>query len=174
MARSFRPTLTSSAPRFLRVDFHPTPTGYQITEANSDVAGGFIEGSGITALWEDHADGRRTGDPAGALATALLTRFGRGARVGLLHLTRYTDDRQVVAYLGRRFDEAGLHSVLFDALQLRSGLRAHVTAKDYDAIAKDAATLKANYALIETRVRVARDSSLLPVRVAIAPAPPPP
>ena len=29
------------------------------------------------------------------------------------------------------------------------GLRAHVTAKDYDAIAKDAATLKANYAKIE-------------------------
>ena len=29
------------------------------------------------------------------------------------------------------------------------GLRGHVPAKDYDAIAKDAATLKANYALIE-------------------------
>ena len=29
------------------------------------------------------------------------------------------------------------------------GLRAHATAKDYDAIAKDAATIKANYALIE-------------------------
>jgi mono/diheme cytochrome c family protein len=30
-----------------------------------------------------------------------------------------------------------------------TGLRGHVTAKDYDAIAKDAATLKANYAKIE-------------------------
>ncbi len=29
------------------------------------------------------------------------------------------------------------------------GLRAHITAKDYDAIAKDAATLKANFAKIE-------------------------
>ena len=29
------------------------------------------------------------------------------------------------------------------------GLRAHVMAKDYDAIAKDAAVVKANYALIE-------------------------
>ena len=30
------------------------------------------------------------------------------------------------------------------------GLRAHTAAKDYDAIAKDAATVKANYALFET------------------------
>jgi cytochrome c556 len=30
-----------------------------------------------------------------------------------------------------------------------AGLRAHVPAKDYDAIAKDAATLKANFAKIE-------------------------
>jgi cytochrome c556 len=30
------------------------------------------------------------------------------------------------------------------------GLRAHTAAKDYDAIAKDAATLKTNYALFET------------------------
>jgi cytochrome c556 len=30
------------------------------------------------------------------------------------------------------------------------GLRAHAAAKDYDAIAKDAATLKTNYALFET------------------------
>lgn len=114
----------SQAPRFLRVDFHPTAEGYRITEANTDVAGGFIEGSGGARLWTQQGAGKSAGDPAGALAAAFTRAFGVGAPVGLLHLSQYTDDRQVVSYLARRFDEAGLRSVLMDVSQLRPGLRA--------------------------------------------------
>jgi glutathionylspermidine synthase len=126
LARALRGNTASSVPRFLRVDFHPTPDGFQITEANSDVAGGFIEGSGLSALFAKEVGGSTLGDPARALADALVLRQGRGARIGLLHLTRYTEDRQVVTYLARRFEEAGLHPVLFDASQLRPDLRARV------------------------------------------------
>jgi glutathionylspermidine synthase len=117
----------SPAPRFQRVDFHPTAEGYRITESNADVAGGFIEGSGVAALWPN---GEPAGDPARALAEAFVERFGRGATVGLLHLTRFTDDRQVVAYLARRFEEVGLRTVLFDASQLRAGLAVPQTRVD--------------------------------------------
>lgn len=131
LARAFRQSSASDVPRFLRVDFHPTPDGFRITEANCDVAGGFIEGSGLSALFAKEVGGSTLGDPAGALAAALVLRQGRGARIGLLHLTRYTEDRQVVAYLARRFEEAGLSPVLFDASQLRPGLRARVGAQEH-------------------------------------------
>src|SRR5262249_947872 len=36
--------------RVLRFDFHWTPEGWRISEANTDVAGGFIEASGVTQL----------------------------------------------------------------------------------------------------------------------------
>ncbi len=110
----------SPAPRFQRIDFHPTTEGYRVTESNADVAGGFIEGSGVAALWPG---GEPAGDPARALAHAFLERLGAGATVGFLHLARFTDDRQVVAYLARRFEEVGLRTVLFDLQHLRAGLR---------------------------------------------------
>jgi glutathionylspermidine synthase len=122
IARLFRTDRETNDLRFLRVDFHPTPDGYRITEGNTDVAGGFIEGSGISAIWARLAGRHVTGDPAGALAAAFVQKFGPMSRVGFLHLSRYTDDRQVVAYLARRFEAAGLKSVLFDAMQLRSDL----------------------------------------------------
>jgi glutathionylspermidine synthase len=121
MLRHFRHAATSSAPRLLRVDFHPTPDGYRITEANSDVAGGFIEGSGLSRLWSKLGVGQMAGDPAGALASVLKGKYGDGAVIGLLHLTRYLDDRQVVTYLGRRLEEGGLRVLPFDATQLRAG-----------------------------------------------------
>jgi glutathionylspermidine synthase len=41
-----------------------------------------------------------------------------------MHLTQYTDDRQVVTYLAKHFEQHGLRAVLFDPTQLRPGLRA--------------------------------------------------
>jgi glutathionylspermidine synthase len=114
----------TETPRYLRIDFHPTPAGVQITEANSDVAGGFVEASGLTALVSQRLGLPMAGDPAGALAAALVRRFGEGARLGLMHLTQYTDDGQVVAYLARRFAAAGLRPLPFHPRQLRRGLRA--------------------------------------------------
>src|SRR5262249_12702149 len=85
-----------------------------------DVCGGYIEASGVTRLVADHyPDCRPAGDPAGALAGALRERVGGGARVGLLHLTVYSEDRQGMLYLARRFQECGLSPCLFHPGQLR-------------------------------------------------------
>jgi glutathionylspermidine synthase len=111
-----------SGPRYARYDFHPTPDGFRITEGNIDVSGGFIEGSGVTALFAPHFPALApAGDPAGALAGALAARAGAGGRVGLMHLTRYTEDHQIARYLARRVASrgAGVTTCLFDPARLR-------------------------------------------------------
>jgi glutathionylspermidine synthase len=111
---------TPGGARVMRFDFHWTADGWRISEANTDVAGGFIEASGVTRLVAAYyPDCRPAGDPAGALAEAVRERVGAGARVGLMHLTVYTEDRQIMLYLARRLEERGVSACLFSPVQLR-------------------------------------------------------
>jgi glutathionylspermidine synthase len=114
-----RATANDSAPRVIRFDFHWTTDGWRISEANSDVAAGYIEASGVTALVAAHHPGLLpAGDPAGALAAMIAGRLGARGTVGLMHLTVHVDDRQIALYLARRFAEHGLVPILFDPTQL--------------------------------------------------------
>lgn len=114
-------------PRCTRFDFHPTADGWRISEANSDVPGGFIEAAGLAdAMAEHYSAGHPAGDPGAALADAVLRRAGPRARVGLVHATAYSDDRQVMLRLARRFTELGAQPTLLapDRIAWRSA-RAH-------------------------------------------------
>ncbi len=55
------------APRCIRFDFHPTTDGWRISEANTDVPGGFIEAAGLPAAMADRF-------PAGAAPATPPTR----------------------------------------------------------------------------------------------------
>lgn len=105
----------SSASRYLRIDFHPTREGHRITEANTDVCGGLIEGSGLSKLWQQLGAGEPPGDPLAVLSESLRARHGAGARVGLMHLPRFVDDRQLVEFVAKGFERAGLQPLPFDA-----------------------------------------------------------
>jgi glutathionylspermidine synthase len=99
--------------RVMRFDFHLTAQGWRITEVNSDVPGGFIEASGVTQLMARQIpDTRIAADPAAALADALARSLPGGSRVGLVHATAYTDDRQVMIYLSRHLESRGLRTCL--------------------------------------------------------------
>jgi glutathionylspermidine synthase len=105
--------------RVMRFDFHWTAEGWRISEANTDVAGGYIEASGVTRLMAECFPGfRAPGDPAGALAAAVRGCVGSGGRVGLMHLTVYAEDRQIMLYLARRLAEHGVPTYLFNPRQL--------------------------------------------------------
>ena len=68
-----------------------------MSEVNSDVPGGFIEASGFASAMAARFPGAAmTGDPVAALAEAWRETLPPGARVGLVHATAYTDDRQVM------------------------------------------------------------------------------
>ena len=102
-----------SGPRVMRFDFHLTTDGWRITEVNSDVPGGFIEASGFAReVAACYPSLRVAGDPAAAYADAWARRLDPGALVVLAHATAYTDDRQVMVYLGRQLEARGLRSRL--------------------------------------------------------------
>lgn len=113
----------SSPVRLIRFDFHFTTTGWRISEANSDVPGGFVEASGFTRLMHEHHASFAFRDPAHELAKALRANLLEGAVVAMVHATAFSDDRQVMSYLGKFFEQRGLRPVVTapDFIQWRDG-----------------------------------------------------
>jgi glutathionylspermidine synthase len=113
---------TNHSPGFARVmrfDFHLTPDGWRISEVNSDVPGGFVEGSGFASLMSAaYTNTTPAGDAAAAYADTIATHFGVSSdsgtkpRAGLIHATGYTDDRQVMVFLGRALESRGVATEL--------------------------------------------------------------
>lgn len=119
--------------KVLRFDFHWTTEGWRISEANTDVPGGFNEASGFARLMSAHYSGSEpAGDPAGDLAAAVVQAAPPGTAVVLVHATAYSDDRQVMVYLAREIEARGRRAVLAapDHLRWRDG-RATVQAGDF-------------------------------------------
>jgi glutathionylspermidine synthase len=106
--------------RLIRFDFHLTPLGWRISEANTDVPGGLNEASGYASLLAPHYPGAGgVGDPASVYAAAIAESLGIGAMVVLAHATAYTDDRQVMSYLARELERLGLRAQLASPAHLR-------------------------------------------------------
>lgn len=100
----------TDSPRCTRFDFHLTTDGWRISEANSDVPGGFIEGGAFPRVFSQIGNlGPPVADPAEALVDAVLARTG--PRIALIHATAYTDDRQVMLHLARLFEQRGAEPV---------------------------------------------------------------
>jgi len=99
--------------RLVRFDFHYTPDGWRISEANSDVPGGLNEASGFPLLLAPHyAWAESVGDPCAAYVDAVIAGCDPGARVALVHATAYSDDNQMMTYLARRLEERGARPTL--------------------------------------------------------------
>ncbi len=131
------PGAGGAAPRVSRFDFHHTREGWRVSEVNSDVPGGYIEACGFTAAMAAHfPDATVPGDPAEAVVAALGAAAPRGGRVGLVHATAYTDDRQVMVFLARRLAAAGLEAELLapDAVRWREGRATTHDGRPLDAI----------------------------------------
>jgi len=103
----------------MRFDFHYTTEGWRLSECNSDVPGGLIEASGLTALVAAHyPDLEQPPDPVEALTDTLAGPSPSGRRIGLVHATAYSDDRQVAVYLARRLAQRGMEGVLLSPDQV--------------------------------------------------------
>jgi hypothetical protein len=106
--------------RLIRFDFHFTTQGWRISEANTDVPGGFNEASGFTRLMAQHfEEATASGDPTAELVQALARIVPQGGTIALVHATAFTDDRQVMVFLGRRLQQAGFKPVLAGPDHLR-------------------------------------------------------
>lgn len=111
--------------RLMRYDFHPTMQGkWVISEVNSDVPGGFAESS----LMPEAARERLTGDLyyesfGENLVKAIKKKVPAGGRIMMVHCTCFSDDRQVMQYLGDRLVLAG-YKIIYaasDHLEFKEG-----------------------------------------------------
>jgi len=92
--------LTPAAGRIIRFDFHLTTGGWRISEANSDVPGGFTEASHFTALMAEHfPDLTMAGNPGAIWTDALANAAGPGGNIALLAAPGFMEDQQVVSFL---------------------------------------------------------------------------
>ncbi|MDB5294936.1 MAG: hypothetical protein JWO31_919, partial [Phycisphaerales bacterium] len=125
---------TTAAPWVIRFDFHWTTGasatgGWQVSEANADVPGGYAEAAALPALVAPHIPGfEPVGDPAAALVRTLAASIGGGASdggrpVALLAAPGYLEDQQVVSYLAARLRATGRPAVVAGAGQIRVGRR---------------------------------------------------
>lgn len=111
---ALRRVLTGNAPltpcpgRIVRFDFHYTTEGWKISEANSDVPGGFAESSFFTDLVAEHFPSLRpAGNPAEVWSDTLAAAVGKSGTIALLSAPGYMEDHQVIAILAARLRERG-------------------------------------------------------------------
>jgi glutathionylspermidine synthase len=120
---------TPTAARVIRFDFHPTADGWRVSEANSDVPGGYTEASVFTRRMAENAAGAiPAGDPSEALCAALAARAREHGRVALLAAPGYVEDLQVVSHLRAALRRRGIEAACLRPEQLQWRARiAHLT-----------------------------------------------
>ncbi len=109
--------------RVMRFDFHPTQTGWCISEVNSDVPGGFSEASEFPSLMSEHYPGYApSGAPGPDLANALartVEDIGGRQSAAFIWAAGFMEDLQVVSYLAGLLRRRGIETRLINPLDLR-------------------------------------------------------
>ncbi len=98
--------------RLMRFDFHPTPNGWVISEVNSDVPGGLAEASVLPQIACSYFEGC---EPRNHVGQSILQEFTdkikENGTLAFVHATSYSDDRQVMEFLGDCFQAHGYKTV---------------------------------------------------------------
>ncbi len=116
---------TSKHVRLMRYDFHPLKDGrWAISEVNSDVPGGFAEASlmpaeAIRILRDSDKRAYSFKNFGATLMDAITSKIPAKARIALVHCTCYSDDRQVMQFLGDQLEKKGYSVIYMAADHLR-------------------------------------------------------
>lgn len=108
--------------RLMRYDFHPTiECKWAVSEVNSDVPGGFAEASlmpkvALKLLGNEKYHFKNFGD---ILVDAIVKKVTPNGVIVLIHCTSYSDDRQVMQYLGDKLEAKGFKIIYAAADHLR-------------------------------------------------------
>lgn len=108
--------------RLMRFDFHPTlENKWAVSEVNSDVPGGFAEATlmnrkSLEYLSNENYYAISFGD---FLVDAIKKKVRQEGRIMLVHCTSYSDDRQVMQFLGDKLSGMGYEVIYAAADQLK-------------------------------------------------------
>jgi glutathionylspermidine synthase len=101
--------------RTLRFDFHPTGTGWVMSEVNSDVPGGFGEASFLPDLYKRYVEEvSLTTAPLSIWGDALQSELGYGT-VALLYAPGFLEDEQVIRVMEHALRSRGFESHLIQS-----------------------------------------------------------
>ena len=116
--------------RLMRYDFHPTEDGtFAVSEVNSDVPGGFAESSLMPEVARNtlpNKDDYYFKNFGEILTNAIASRVKKNGKIMLIHCTSYSDDRQVMQFLGDKLKGMG-YTPIYGACD-------HLIFKDKEAI----------------------------------------
>ena len=106
--------------RLMRYDFHPTLEGFKISEVNSDVPGGFAEASLLPILANKYLNNEYYSINFGdILANKIKEKVKENGNIMMVHCTSYSDDRQVMQFLGDKLKNMGFNIIYGAADHLR-------------------------------------------------------
>ncbi|MDR0287070.1 MAG: glutathionylspermidine synthase family protein [Clostridiales bacterium] len=98
--------------RLMRFDFHPTESGWNVSEVNSDVPGGLAEASVLPKIageyFPEYTFGKNTAEE---LFQAFKNVLLGPDVIAFVHATSYSDDRQVMQFLSDYFNKHGLKTI---------------------------------------------------------------
>lgn len=100
--------------RLTRYDFHKTiDDKWVISEVNSDVPGGFAEASLLPKLAIKYLNDNKyfSIDFGEKLATAISEKIKPNGNIMFVHCTSYSDDRQVMQFIGDKMESLGFHAL---------------------------------------------------------------
>ena len=103
--------------RLMRYDFHPDKNGkWVVTEVNSDVPGGFAESSLLPDLARKVIDIQELEYTSFGekMVEAINEKLNKKGTIMMVHCTCFSDDRQVMQYMGDRLKKEG-YNIIYGA-----------------------------------------------------------
>lgn len=103
--------------RLMRYDFHPSVDGnWVVTEVNSDVPGGFAESSLLPDLARRiiNMPDLEYNSFGEVMVKAINSKLNRKGTIMMVHCTCFSDDRQVMQYMGDRLKKEG-YDIIYGA-----------------------------------------------------------
>ena len=99
--------------RLMRYDFHPTDENWAVSEVNSDVPGGFAESSLLPELAIKTLDKNKyySINFGNILSESISKKIKPKGTIMFVHCTSYSDDRQVMQYIGDKMESLGYKSL---------------------------------------------------------------
>ena len=119
LRKARRLTPTPPAVRVMRFDFHWTRSGWQISEVNADVPGGFSEASEFTRLMSKALPPTKPPGDTAALWAARMASAAAGQPIALLAAPGFLEDQQVISYLARVLGTNGIQAWMARPEQLQ-------------------------------------------------------
>ncbi len=114
--------------RLMRYDFHPSiDNNWVVTEVNSDVPGGFAESSLLPDLARKtiNSPNLKYNSFGERMVEAINNKLNKKGTIMLIHCTCFSDDRQVMQFIGDRLQKEG-YKVIYGAAD-------HIEFKDRQA-----------------------------------------